>query len=226
MFFDVTKYDVITLEESRLGMDFIRLSSKLVALSNALGKENVDDDMILDGLCSLLVESLSNLKEIAHLAYENAKDLFGVDGTVVYRYLKQNNLSPKTFPDTYSECIDSHARHLLLHMIAEEEGIDFSKARDPRVCRDLTNSNANGLFMILDKPVTELNPDNFKLMHKMTKPDFSVTELTQSEIDRLNRYHEEYMKERIYSRVTDKSLDDEDILSHAKKIGAKRNGTF
>ena len=111
-------------------------------------------------------------------------------------------------------------------MIAEEEGIDFSKARDPRVCRDLTNSNANGLFMILDKPVTELNPDNFKLMHKMTKPDFSVTELTQSEIDRLNRYHEEYMKERIYSRVTDKSLDDEDILSHAKKIGAKRNGTF
>ena len=124
MFFDVTKYDVITLEESRLGMDFIRLSSRLVALSNALGKENVDDDMILD------------------------------------------------------------------------------------------------------KPVTELNPDNFKLMHKMTKPDFSVTELTQSEIDRLNRYHEEYMKERIYSRVTDKSLDDEDILSHAKKIGAKRNGTF
>lgn len=226
MFFDVTKYDVITLEESRLGMDFIRLSSRLVALSNALGKENVDDDMILDGLCSLLVESLSNLKEIAHLAYENAKDLFGVDGTVVYRYLKQNNLNPKTFPDTYSECIDSHARHLLLHMIAEEEGIDFSKARDPRVCRDLTNSNANGLFMILDKPVTELNPDNFKLMHKMTKPDFSVTELTQSEIDRLNRYHEEYMKERIYSRVTDKSLDDEDILSHAKKIGAKRNGTF
>ena len=87
MFFDVTKYDVITLEESRLGMDFIRLSSRLVALSNALGKENVDDDMILDGLCSLLVESLSNLKEIAHLAYENAKDLFGVDGTVVYRYL-------------------------------------------------------------------------------------------------------------------------------------------
>lgn len=226
MFLDVTKYDVITLEESRLGMDFIRLSSRLVALSNALGKENVDDDMILDGLCSLLVESLSNLKEIAHLAYENAKDLFGVDGASVYQYLKKNNMDPDTFPGLYSECIDSHARHLLLHMIAEEEGIDFSKARDPRVCRDLTNSNANGLFMIMDKPVTELNPDNFKLMHKMTKPNFSITELSQSEIDRLNTYHEEYMNKKIYPRVTDKTVDDEDILSHAKKIGVKRKGNF
>ena len=226
MLFDVRKYDVITLEESRLGMEFIRLSSKLDSLENEFDRNNVDDNIFVDKLCDLLNESLITLKEIAHLAYENAKDLFGVDGTVVYRYLKENNLNPKTFPDIYSECIDSHARHLLLHMIAEEEGIDFSKARDPRVCRDLTNSNANGLFMILDKPVTELNPDNFKLMHKMTKPDFSVMELTQSEIDRLNSYHEKYMKERIYSRVTDKSLDDEDILSHAKKIGVKRKGTF
>lgn len=226
MFFDVTKYDVITLEESRLGMDFIRLSSKLVTLSTEVGKANADDDMIIDKLCDLLNESLTNLKELAHLAYENAKDLFGVDGATVYKYLKENNLNPTTFPIAYCECIDEHARHLLLHMIAEEEGIDFTKARDPRVCRDLTNSNANGLFAILDKPVTELNPDNFKLMHKMTKPNFSVTELSQSEIDRLNTYHEEYMKKRIYPRVTDKTIDDDDILIHAKKIGVKRKGNF
>lgn len=226
MFFDVTKYDVITLEENRLGMDFIRLSSKLVTLSSEVGKPNVDDDMIIDRLCDLLNESLINLKEIAHLAYENAKDLFGVDGASVYQYLRNNNINPDTFPGLYSECIDTHARHLLLHMIAEEEGIDFTKARDPRVCRDLTNSNANGLFAILDKPVTELNPDNFKLMHKMTKPNFSITELSQSEIHRLNTYHEEYMKKKIYPRVTDKTIDDEDVLSHAKKIGAKRKGNF
>ena len=48
MFFDVTKYDVITLEESSLGMDFIRLSSRLVALSNALGKDPLSNALFRD----------------------------------------------------------------------------------------------------------------------------------------------------------------------------------
>ena len=224
MFFEGTKYDIITLEEGRLALDFFRLSSNLTSLSMMLDKKEVDPDILMDKLCGVLVESLTNLKEIAHLAYENAKDLYGVDGTIVYKYLKENNLNPDNFPTYYSECIDSHARHLLLHMIAEEEGIDFSRAKDPRICKDLTNSNANGLFMIMDKPVTELNPDNFKLMHKMTKPNFSITELTQQEIDRLNNYHEEYMKKNIYPRVNSSSISDEEILKHAKSIGVKRKG--
>ena len=99
-------------------------------------------------------------------------------------------------------------------MIAEEEGIDFSRAKDPRICKDLTNSNANGLFMIMDKPVTELNPDNFKLMHKMTKPNFSITELTQQEIDRLNNYHEEYMKKNIFEPLGMNNTDFCSILFH------------
>lgn len=224
MFFEGTKYDIITLEEGRLALDFFRISSNLTSLSMMLDKKEVDPDVLMDKLCSVLVESLTNLKEIAHLAYENAKDLYGVDGATVYKYLKENNLNPDKFPTYYSECIDSHARHLLLHMIAEEEGIDFSRAKDPCICKDLTSSNANGLFMIMDKPVTELDPDNFKLMHKMTKPNFSITELTQQEIDRLNNYHEEYMKKNIYPRVNSGSISDEEILKHAKSIGVKRKG--
>ena len=37
-----TNKDVITLEESRLGMEFIRLSSKLISLENEFDRNNVD----------------------------------------------------------------------------------------------------------------------------------------------------------------------------------------
>jgi len=221
--FELTKYDVITLEEGRLALALFHSTEKLMTLSTMLDNKEDDEEIILNKVCNIVVSSLTYLKQLAHLSYENAKDLYGIDGATIYKYLKENNLNPNVFPTSYSQSIDSHARCLLFYMIAEEE-IDFSKVTNPYICKELSKSNANGLFAILDKPVTELNPDNFRLMHKMTKQNFSISELTQEEIDKLNNYHEEYMKKNIYPRVNSSSISNEEVLNYAKAIAVKIKG--
>lgn len=220
--FENSKYDVILGEEIKISSNMFRLAGKIFRLSLRYESGVMREDDFFDEYKTYVHEALMASKEIAHIGYENGKDLFQVDNLELRNFMKQNHMSLKAFENDYSNAINIYAKNLLLFMIAEEEGIDLTQIKDIEICNQITKGNSLGLFALMDKLVIDLKPENYEIMKMMEDDDFSVMGLNPSQIERLNNYHDQYIRENISSRAVDKTFETERVLEHAKKIGQKK----
>ena len=220
MNFDVSKYDVILSDEQKFNRELLKLSLKLNELANDFNEEKMEE------ICSLICLGFKYSIFLSHYAYENAKDLNGIDSVTVTRFLKDNQLDIKSFSDDYCSNIDCYAKTLLMAMIIEDEGIDISKIKDMILLDRICCSDFNVILDILGTDVSSMNPSNYSLVKLMSSEDASVAMLGQNDIDRLNMFHDKFVQERIYPCVTTCVKEDEKVLKHAKKLGYKFGGSF
>lgn len=67
-------------------------------------------------------------------------------------------------------------------------------------------------IILINKPIDTIKHDNYELMTFMFNLDFSVGSLTQHQIDRLNTYHDSYIKKNILSQIANSVVDEKSVL--------------
>lgn len=223
MNFDITKYDVIIFEEHNLSVKLLELTLNMNELIRKMQLTHLDCD---NEVVTILRNGFIHMRDISHLAYENAKDLHQLDPVLVTNFIKKNRLGIEKFPRDYCSNLLDHTKILLLDMILEEENIDLSSVDDIMSLQKITNGDGEGIFDLLGESRMYMKPDNYRIVKLMCDEDFSIDDLEQDDINRLNNYHDTYIKKRILSRVTSQKKEDNRVLTQAKKIGYKAKGSF
>ena len=223
MEFDITKYDVILYEEQNLGRKLLELT---LVMNDVIRKMQITESNCDDEVCGILRTGFIYMCGISHFAYENAKDLHGLDPVLVTSYIKKNKLGIKQFPENYCSNLLDYTKILLLDMVMKDEDIDFNSVSDFMALQKITNGDGEGVFDILDEDKIYMKPENYRIIDLLCDDGFSIDDLLEEDINRLNTYHDNYIKKYILSRVTSSKKEEVRILNQAKKIGYKQKGSF
>lgn len=216
------KYEVMQKEEAKASLAIFFYSKVIFKLGESYDK--VEDDLVVrekfeKETCDITKKMFPYLKMLSHLGYENAKDLFEVDLGVLKDYFDREGTNLKDFEKNYSKVLNRYAKCLFVFAIIEEEKIDISVIDNPICLTQLMKGNTSQFLEWADSGKIKLSPMNKEVVALMALEDFNIGELLGDQIARLNNYHDQFMKDNIYSHVLDSEVNDNEVIKHAKRIG-------
>lgn len=209
-----SKYDVMKSEEIKLSSSTMFYMVKMMSLFN----EEPTEETLMK-LCGIINKVYPHVVAMSHIGYENAKDIFELDRDVLSTGLRDMGDNEKSFEFSYSRIIERYTKNLVISMIIEDEGIDTSSLEcfEPllniiasRPCYDQVKS-------LVDSSIVT-NPDNVEFLLSLSSPSFGVMDMNSRQIQRINDYHQNFMNEKIYPKVTSDKFESEKILKLAHRI--------
>lgn len=218
--FSKSKYDVMKKEEAKLSVATLYYLLKVQRLSKRYKedtRENRENFQI--EMCDICNKLLPNIVMMSHIGYENARDLFALDKDVLTESLKRQGLDEKKFEANYEKIINRYTKKLLTAMVIEEIGIDTTKIKDVEDLTSLLQDDPSDVVLdvMVDSGVV-LSPDNLELVTSMCSSNFSVNNLSPRQIERLNKYHDKFMRKRIYPQVTNEKTESNKVIKLASRI--------
>lgn len=215
---DISKYDIMENEEKISSMAVIDLMIDIQELIKKYESDEIDCFECNDEIKSLIGDAFSNFKLIAHLGYENAKDLFRLDMKTISSSVKRDGINLTSFANNYEKVINRYAKTLLIFCVLEEEDIDVKNICDITTFNALINGNTTELFNCFRNNYIEISEDNKRLLDKFNDDKFIVSDLSFTQIQKLNDYHDSYCRRCIYPKITCDKDEKDRVLMHAKRI--------
>ena len=218
--FSKSKYDVMKKEESKLSVATLYYLLKIKRLPKRYEedtRENRENFQI--EMCEICNKLLPHIVMMSHIGYENAKDLFDLDKEVLGESLKRQGIDEQKFAANYERIFSRYTKKLLTAMIIEEIGIDTTKIKDVEDLTKLMRDDPSDVVrdVLVDSSVV-LSPDNLELVTSMCSSNFSVASLSSRQIDKLNEYHDKFMREKIYPQVTGEKVESNKVIKLASRI--------
>ena len=218
--FSKSKYDVMKKEEAKLSAATLYYLLKVKRIAKRYSedtKENRENFQI--EMCEICNKLFPCLVMMSHIGYENARDLYGLDKDVLAESLERQGIEENKFEANYEKIINRYTRKLLTAMIIEDVGIDLTKITDVEDLTSLLLDDPSDvvLSVMVDSGIV-LSPDNLELVSSMCSSNFSVFDLSSRQIERLNNYHDKFMKDKIYSQVTNEKKESNKVIKLASRI--------
>ena len=215
---DKSKYDIMENEEKNSSMAVIELMADIHELIKKLESSQITSYECDEEIKSLIGNAFSNFKLIAHLGYENAKDLFALDMKSIFSSVKKDGISLNSFAINYEKVINKYAKTLLIFCVLEEEELDVKEIYDLTIFNSVINGNTIGLFEYFRSNDILLSTENRELLSKFSEDSFVVSSLTSTQIKKLNDYHDNFVRRYIYPKITCDKDEKIRVLNQAKKI--------
>ena len=220
--FQKSKYDVMASENSMNTGSLLLLVGKIYRSFKSYEKGKIDKDYFNAGFVQAIGKGLPNIKAIAHIGYENSKDLENVSEESLYMYMENNGLSKDEFIRNYDHITSTYIKVIMAFSIIERENLNVYRIISPEVLLGIVKGEFKAVKEVIDNLDVNISDDSKSLMDKLVKDDFSIRDLNKNEKDILDKEHDEFMKKHINSRITKASTQDE-VLKHAKSIGKKKS---
>lgn len=215
---DISKYDIMENEEKISSMAVVDLLVDIHEIIKKYESNEVDSFECSEEIKTLIGDAFSNFKLIAHLGYENARDLFRLDMKTISLSVKKDGVNLTSFSTNYEKVINRYAKTLLIFCILEEEDIDIKSLCDISTFNSLINGNTIELFNYFRNNDVIISEENKKVLDKFLDEKFVVSGLTTSQVKKLNDYHDSYVRRCIYPKITCDKDEKDRILIHAKRI--------
>lgn len=220
--FQKSKYDVMASENSMNTGSLLLLVGKIYRSFKSYEKGKIDKDYFNAGFVQAIGKGLPNIKAIAHIGYENSKDLENVSEESLYMYMEKNGLSKDEFIRNYDHITSTYIKVIMAFSIIERENLNVYRIISPEVLLGIVKGEFKAVKEVIDNLDVNISDDSRSLMDKLVKDDFSIRDLNKNEKDILDKEHDEFMIKHINSRITKASTQDE-VLKHAKSIGKKKS---
>ena len=220
--FQMSKYDVMASENAMNTGSLLLLVGKIYKSFKSYEKGKIDKDYFNSGFVQAIGKGLPNIKSIAHIGYENCKDLENVSEESLYMYMENNGLSKEEFDRNYDHIISTYIKVILAFFIIDRENLNVYHIISPKVLLGIVKGEFKGVKAVIDELDVNISDSSRSLMDKLVKDDFSIKDLNDEEKTILDKEHNEYMVKHINSRITKASTQDE-VLKHAKSIGKKKS---
>jgi len=224
--FRKSKYDVMKKEELKLSAATLFYLGKISMLQKRYAEDTRENraNFIVE-MSELMIKMFPHLVSMSHIGYENAKDLFELDKDVLEESLKRQGINIQRFSSNYSKVIARYSRNIFVAMVLEEENIDISKINDIIALINLVQGDpSNVVRKYLVDTSAVLKPDNLELVASMSSSNFDLMNLDSKQINRLNEYHEKFMREKIYPQVSKERLESDKVLKLARRISNIEKG--
>ena len=215
---DISKYDIMENEEKISSMAVVDLLVDIHEIIKKYESNEVDSFECSEEIKTLIGDAFSNFKLIAHLGYENARDLFRLDMKTISSSVKKDGVNLTSFSTNYEKVINRYAKTLLIFCVLEEEDIDIKSLCDISTFNSLINGNTIELFNYFRNNDVIISEENKKILDKFLDEKFVVSSLTTDQIKKLNDYHDSYVRRCIYLKITCDKDEKDRILMHAKRI--------
>ena len=211
-----TKYDVMKSEEIRLSSKIMFNLIKIMSLAEE-EKENDMEDVL--ELVEVVHKLYPEVITMCHIGYENAKDIFELDRGVLFSGINKMGTTAKKFEFNYSRIINRYAKNLAVAMVIEDEEINTNtiECLEPLLELVAVKSCFDDVKYFVELGYVS-NPDNVELLLSLSSPEFSVMDMSPKQIQRINDYHERFMAETIYPKVTCNKDENEKVLTLAHRL--------
>lgn len=217
------KYDVMEKETFSNSMNLLVLVGKVTKDLNAFDTGKMSKVDFDDSFKQAIGKGLPRIKSMAHIGYENSKDIANIDNDVLVAYMKQAGLSHDDFYNNYYGKINTYVKMILAFNIIDREGLDVYKIITPSIVFALIKGEFENVSNAIDGLGVNLSDDSVILMNKLVDKNFSIKDLNTKEKDILDSEHEKYMKKYIYPCVNIISgRDNGEALRFAKSLGKKK----
>ena len=174
------------------------------------------------GFVQAIGKGLPNIKAIAHIGYENSKDLENVSEESLYMYMEKNGLSKEEFIRNYVHNTSTYIKIIMAFSIIDKENLNVYRIISPEVLLGIVKGEFKAVKDVIDELGVDISSDSKSLMDKLVRDDFSIKDLDSKEKEILDKDHEVFMIKHINSRIT-KSTTEDEVLKHAKSIGKKKS---
>lgn len=213
------KYDI--LEKQLLGLIkiiiiyfFKEMPFILKMMMDKVEKEEIDVEFL-----KTINFMLPVVGKVAHYVYETNKDIDNIDKEKLFDYLKTEGINIAEFSSNYLERVVFFTKILLILSIIEKEKIKIPNPIDKEVLSKIHNgAEASELFFEAFENATN-NDEN--ILEIINEKNYNLNEITESQKQLINNYHNRYMNNQIYPKVTKEIEDEKRIMLLAKKIGSK-----
>ena len=219
--FKKSKYDVMEKETFSNSMNLLILVGKVSKDLKALENGKISETDFDGNFKQAISNGLPTIKSMAHIGYENSKDIDSIDNRVLVTYIKKSGQNYEEFLNNYYERVNSYIKMILAFNIIDKEGLDVYKIITPGVIFFLIKGEFEKVRDAINSLGVKLSDDSVILMDKLVDKDFNIKDLSAKEKDILDVEHEKYMKMHIYPRVNTTGSR-EDTLKYAKSLGKKR----
>lgn len=213
-----TKYDVIEEETLKASRYISESMFKLTDLYFDVDAEFISYEEGVSRLTDLVRSVAGSFKTVAHLGYESAKDFWKINFSDIEAFITSNNISLNDFSFPLEKIINQYCKTIYIFMVFEEEEYDLAVIDDVVLLLKVFDGYTEGLIPYLNSKGIEFSPENSSILSRMSDKNFSLLGLNQNQIDRLNRYHDDYMKRRINPKITLDENEQEKILCRAKQL--------
>lgn len=215
---DRSKYDIMENEEKISSMAVVDLLIDIHELIKKLEADEINSYECDEEIKSLISNAFSNFKLIAHLGYENAKDLFRIDMKSISSSVRSDGITVSSFANNYEKVINRYAKTLLIFCVLEEEEIDVKDICDMTTFNSLINGNTIELFEYFNRNDIIISDSNKTLLSRFNEDSFVVSSLDSSQIKKLNDYHDSFVRRYLYPKITCDKDEKNRVLLHAKRI--------
>ena len=215
---DRSKYDIIENEEKTSSMAVVDLLVDIHSLIRRLEADEITSYECDEEIKNLISNACFNFKLIAHLGYENAKDLFRIDMKSISSSVRSDGVTVSSFATNYEKVINRYAKTLLIFCVLDEEDIDVKDICDISTFNSLINGNTIELFEYFNSRDIIISEESKSLLARFNEDSFVVSSLSSSQIKKLNDYHDNFVRRYIYPKITCDKDEKVRVLNHAKRI--------
>ena len=217
-----SKYDVIEKESFTSSMNLLFLAGKIAKDMKAYKAGKMDEKAFESSFNSAIDKGIPSIKTIAHVGYENSKDISKIKKEVLYSYMAQGGISAERFRYNYNRMIDTYIKIILAFGILEKENLDVYKIVTPEVLLGLIKSDFSLVKEAVDKSGSKISVESKTLMDKLVAKGTTYSDFSVDERKFLSELHNNYMKENILPKVTKESTE-EQVLKFSKSLGKKKS---
>jgi len=212
-----TKYSIMSKELKGTYKSTISMVFKLLSINNKLKNKKINDDVFSFEMLNIVSQALPTVLTLAHMGYENNKDLQNIDKIKLFSYLETKKINPAEFSYNYSKNITLYIKFLLLFAILEKENISFPNIKDPELAIKLLEGQ--GIEELFEEACNQLSPESEDMLDDAFADDFNINDLSEEQKALIDSYHEKYMNKNIYPRVTKDTSKEQTVMKLAKAFG-------
>lgn len=217
---DRTKYDIMENEEKIASAAMIDLLVDIHEQMKKFENSDISSFECNNEITKLISNAFSNFKVMAHIGYENAKDIYSLDMSIIKSSFNKDRNSLNSFSSNYEKVINKYAKTLLIFCILDDEDIDIKSVSDMLAFNSIIMGNTKGLLVFLASNGKSLSEENCELAARLVDERFVVTDLNSSQIKKLNDYHDRFVRKYINPKITSDKDESGRILKQAKRISA------
>lgn len=214
-----SKYEVMSKELKGIYKTTISMIFKLLVISNKLKNKKIDDNSLDYETLEIFDQAFPVAITLAHIGYENNKDLQNIDKAKLFSYLESKNINPSEFSYNYSKKLTSCVKVLLFLAIVEKENITLPNLKDPDLAIKLLNGD--GIEDLIFGFIDDISYESWSLLDSITSKRFNFNNLTEEQKQIIEDYHTKYMNSNIYPKVTKDTIKEKSILKVAQSFARR-----
>ncbi len=205
------KYDIMENELDKIDLytNYLLMQIKLLNIGKTF--KIVNDEQICSKKKKLMEESLPFVEMLNHIGYENSIDITKIPKEKLEVYLRNEGISIKKVMNNYNQNISNYAKNILIYSL-----LKYSKEKYPEMNAKYIDIKEKGIYCIF--PEGEIDEKLNSLIDKLSEKNFKLDNLNNEEKGILEKYHNKYMLDYIYSQVNEKNYAEDEVTSLIKRL--------